>query len=78
MPDEVIEICLDEKEKYVAVALAKDSLITVLNLETLEPMHSLHGHRGRILSINFDIYYRKLISLSKDKTVRIWDFDRIM
>ena len=70
----MIEICLDEKEKYAAIALAKEHKILVLSLETLDLMHTLEGHRGRILSINFDFNYRRLISLGKDKAVRVWDF----
>jgi len=27
--------------------------------------------------LNFDTNFRRLISLGRDKTVRIWDFDRI-
>ena len=39
---------------------------------------TLYGHRARVISINFDLYYRKLVSLSKDKTVKIWQLDKIM
>ena len=63
---------MDEKEKYIVLSFAKESYIFVTNINTLETMHTLFGHKSRIISINFDIFYRKLISLSKDKTVKIW------
>jgi WD40 repeat protein len=40
-------------------------------------VYTLEGHKSRIVSLNFDITYRKLISLGRDKTVKIWDFDKI-
>ncbi len=38
----------------------------------------LEGHTQRLISLNFDFTYTKLISLSKDKTVRVWDLEYIM
>ncbi len=38
----------------------------------------LEGHTQRLISLNFDFTYAKLISLSKDKTVRVWDLEYIM
>lgn len=69
---------MDEKEKFVIIAFAKDCDILVASLDKLEPIHFLEGHKARVISINYDLYYRRLISLSKDKTVRIWDIDKIM
>ena len=60
------------------MTFAKNHDILVANINDLEPVHYLEGHRARVISINFDSYYRKLVSLAKDKTVRIWDLDKIM
>lgn len=71
------EICLDEKEKFVIVALSRENYITVLHVETLNIVFILEGQKGRIVSLNFDSVFRKLVSLGRDKTVKIWDFDKI-
>lgn len=47
-------------------------------MENLEIVYTLEGHKGRIVSLNFDTAYRRLVSLGRDKTVKIWDFDKIM
>jgi hypothetical protein len=39
---------------------------------TLEIVHALHGHQSKILSVTFDIGFKKLTSLGKDRSVRIW------
>lgn len=77
-PDEVIELAMDEKEKYIVITFSKENYIFVTSINTLETVHTLYGHKSRIISINFDIFYRRLVSLSKDKTVKIWDLDKIM
>ena len=71
-------MCVDEKEKYLVISFAKENYILVTNLNTLDTVHTLYGHKARILSINFDMFYRKLVSLSRDKTVKIWELDKIM
>ena len=70
--DEVVELCIDDKEKYVVISFSKEHFISVVQISNLETVHTLYGHKSKIISINFDLFYRKLISLSKDKTVKIW------
>lgn len=41
----------------MAIALAKEQSILVLDLETLRSVHILEGHKARILSLNFDTTY---------------------
>ena len=50
----------------------------VLDYHTLEPFYSIKAHNGRILSLSFDPYFKKIISLGKDKTVRLWEFAKMM
>ena len=49
----------------------------MLHLESLDIVFVLEGHKSRILSLSFDISFRKLVSLGRDKTVKIWDFSNI-
>ena len=76
--DEVVELCVDDKEKYVVTSFSKEHFILVVQISNLETVHILNGHKSKIISINFDLSYRKLSSLSRDKTVKIWELDRIM
>lgn len=36
------------------------------------------SHQAKIISITFDHHFAQLISLSKDRTARVWQFDHIM
>lgn len=50
----------------------------ILNYQDLSVLHTLKGHNSRVLSLTFDNVYRKLISLGKDKIVKVWDFAKVM
>ncbi len=71
-------MCIDNKELYVIATFANEADIVILDFITLQTVYVLKGHKARIISINFDSSFNKLLSLSKDRTARIWDFDRIM
>ncbi len=60
------------------ITFSHDSDIVVLNFNNLEVVHNLKGHKNRVLSINFDSGFKKLISLSKDRNVRLWDISEIL
>lgn len=55
-----------------------DNHIFVLDFTTLDVIHSLTGHQAKIISLNFNHGFSQLVSLGKDRTARIWDFDKIM
>ena len=60
------------------VIFSNDNHIVVLDFLTLDIIHALTGHQARIMSLNFDHNFQQLISLGKDRTARVWQFDRIM
>jgi WD40 repeat protein len=45
---------------------------------TLEIVHALTGHEAKIVSLSFDHNFQQLVSLGKDRTARVWQFDKIM
>jgi WD40 repeat protein len=75
---EIIEICLDLREIYICCAFSQDEKISILSFNSLEIVHKLEGHQQKIISISFDASFEKLMSLSKDRTVRLWDLESIM
>ena len=44
----------------------------------MDIIHALGGHQAKIISMSFDHNFQQLISLGKDRTSRIWQFDKIM
>ena len=76
--NEVTEICLDDREKYIIVTFAGDNHLVVLEFLTFDIIHVLTGHQAKIVSLSFDHHYRQLVSLGKDRTARVWQFDKIM
>ena len=69
---EISEICSDLKANYIAVIFNQENSISVLSYQSLEIKHKFIGHSNRLISINFDLKFEKLISLGTDKTVRVW------
>lgn len=59
-------------------AFAMDERIAVMRFGTLEVVHRLQGHRQRVVSVGFDAGCERLVSLAKDRTVRVWELGRIM
>lgn len=52
--------------------------IVILDRVTLSVVHTIPAHHGRILSLAFDFAFKRLVSLGKDKTLRIWDFTKLI
>jgi len=75
---EITDICLDNKEKYILVTFSNDNHIVVIDFLTLDIIHALSGHEAKIMSLSFDHNYQQLVSLGKDRTARVWQFDRII
>jgi WD40 repeat protein len=76
--NEVSEICLENREKYIIITFASDNHLVVLDFISLDIVHVLAGHQARVVSLSFDQHFRQLLSLAKDRTARLWQFDRIM
>jgi WD40 repeat protein len=49
-----------------------------LDFLSFDIVHVLTGHQAKIVSLSFDHHFRQLLSLGKDRTARLWQFDRIM
>jgi WD40 repeat protein len=75
---EITEICLENKEKYILVTFSNDNHIVVLDFLTLDIIHALTGHEAKIVSLHFDHNFKQLVSLGKDRTARVWQFDQII
>ncbi len=75
---EITEICLDNKEKYILVTFSNDNHIVVLDFLSLDIIHALTGHEAKIMSLHFDHNFKQLVSLGKDRTARVWQFDKII
>ena len=56
----------------IATASVDDEVIWVWN-DSLEPVHKLVGHKGTVTAIAIDD--SKVLSGSKDQSVRLWDID---
>ncbi|RDW93985.1 uncharacterized protein DSM5745_01307 [Aspergillus mulundensis] len=57
------------------LAYAEDNLIKLWDTVAADPVKTLEGHRGKVVSIQFSGSGRKLISNSYDFTARIWEVD---
>ena len=68
------KISYSNNGKYVAFGDTK-GIIHILNAETLEEINQLAGHLNSIYSVKFFPDDSKLISCSRDTTIRIWDFN---
>lgn len=58
------------------VAGADDYNIKALNLKTGQEAFAFSGHEDEIISLDFDKVGEKIISVSADRTVRVWNFKR--
>ena len=76
--NDVTDICLDNKEKYILVTFHNDNHIVVIDFLTLDIIHALTGHEAKVMSLSYDHNFQQLISLGKDRSARVWQFDKIM
>ena len=60
------------------VTFANDNHLVVLDFLSFDIIHVLTGHQAKVVSLSFDPHFRQLLSLGKDRTARLWQFDRIM
>jgi len=60
--------------KYVAFGDTK-GIIHILNSKTLDKVKTISGHLNSVYSVKFSPDDTKLISCSRDTTIRIWDFN---
>jgi WD40 repeat protein len=58
------------------VAVAKESIVEVIDRETGEVRARLEGHAGRIRAARFSPDARLLLTASDDRTARIWRLDQ--
>ncbi|MDO5066416.1 MAG: WD40 repeat domain-containing protein [Propionibacteriaceae bacterium] len=74
-PDEAEEdAAFDWEPATNTVALGReDGAITLWRLDDGKRLHQLRGHAGGITSVQFSTDGSHLVSLSTDRTVRVWD-----
>lgn len=68
--DNIIKFCHDNRH----IACVSGKLLYYIDVVSGK-MSELHGHRSKIMSIEFDLKNQLLISSSLDKTVIIWDLN---
>ncbi len=76
-PVSIRSVALHVGEGLLAVGLTGNETqvnrITLLELESGERRSNLDGHTHFILDLEFDLAGRRLLSSSRDSTIRVWD-----
>jgi len=67
------KISYSKNGKYFAFG-DLEGIIHIYNTETLEEVKSIQGHLNTVYSVKFMDDDSKLVSCSRDTTIRLWDF----
>jgi WD40 repeat protein len=59
--------------KILATSIGDGTVIQLSDASSLKPIATLKGHEGSIIGLNFLPDNRRLLSLSRDGTARMWD-----
>jgi WD40 repeat protein len=66
----------DEGGRWLATA-GEDSAVKIWDSHTGEFIHSFRGHEGLVSSLAFSPDGERLVSGSRDKTVKVWDMTQL-
>lgn len=73
-----MELCLDDQQKYVVFTFSKQNYIYIADSSNLQIIHILPAHKSRIISIQYDAFYQNLVSLARDRTIKVWKLHKIL
>jgi WD40 repeat protein len=66
----------DDDGRLIATA-GEDSAVKVWDSHTRKLIHSFRGHTGLVTSLSFSPDGRRLVSGSRDKTLKVWDMTQL-
>jgi hypothetical protein len=70
------QVAVSSDGQLMAVADSKDNAIKIWNVKTGEEVHCFTGHTGAVTSVAFSRDGHRVLSGSRDGTMRLWDVAR--
>lgn len=65
---------LDEEKREILISTTMNVAV-ILDMDTLSEKFILEGHEGRVFSASYSLDKKKIVTMSEDGTIRIWEFN---
>lgn len=64
---------LDEQKREILISTTKNVAV-ILDMDSLAEKYVLEGHGGRVFSASYSRDKKRIVTMSEDGTIRIWEF----